>query len=179
MIKALDIPIEQLQYDFNTAIKCKISWKISWYEIINKYDDCNYSIKIKINDNVYYTNIFHNNKACTLENNKKNLDELYPKWKEVEVIVNAEQDYIFLADKSTEYIKYDNKSIWYCTNNFIKQEINTTNNIYSWIETQYQTWMIQETTLSTPKKIDNSIQIYGSITIIVIIIISFIYYFKK
>ena len=51
------------------------------------------------------------------------LDILYPKWKEIEVIVNAEQDYIFLADKNTEYIKYDSNSIWFCTNNNVIEEL--------------------------------------------------------
>ena len=125
----MELPIEEFQYQFDEAIKCKTSWIISWYEILERYSDCVYNIKIILNNNYYFTKNFYNEKKCSEVNNKKILDEIYPKWKEIEVIVNAEQDYIFLADKNIQYIKYDSNYIWTCTNNYIKAPVKTTSEI--------------------------------------------------
>lgn len=48
----------------------------------------------------------------------------------------------------------------------------------SGIETEYQTWVIQEIILPIPKKVDYSTQMYGVVTVFIILMITFAYYFK-
>lgn len=53
------------------------------------------------------------------------------------------------------------------------------NEANSGVKIEYQTWVMQEIIPPTPKKVDHSTQIYSVTTVIVMLMIAFVYYFKN